>query len=220
MDINAYRPDEFPPFKVTVAPATEPVSTAEARAWVRQDTTADDSTITILIAAARDWVETHTHRALITQTRRAFIPQWPDDDAPILLPGGNVSATPSDTVVEYRNDAGTWTVLATSEYELEAATEDAPAKIWPSLSAGAWPKLSLGLVGDDRRRQGVGFETRGAIRITYVAGYGLAAAVPQPLRQAALLHVGWYYDHRNEPMGDDHFQALHRLIHPFRLTAF
>ena len=220
MDSTTYRPDEFPPFKVTVAPASEPVSTAEARAWVRQDTTADDSTLVILIASARDWVEHHTHRALVTQTRRAFIPQWPDDDAPILLPGGEVSTTGSDTVVEYRNSAGTWTTLATSEYELEPATHETPAKLWPSLSAGAWPKLAQGLISDDRRRNGVGFESHRAIRITYVAGYGLAAAIPQELRTAVLLHVGWHYDHRNEPMSDDHFNALHRVIQKYRLTSF
>ena len=55
-------------------PAEEPVSLAEAKAFLKVDDTAEDGLIGALIAAARLHVESITGRALITQTWRLMLP--------------------------------------------------------------------------------------------------------------------------------------------------
>ena len=54
--------------------AEEPVSLAEAKAFLRLDGTAEDGLVTSLVAAARLHVESITGRALITQTWRLVLP--------------------------------------------------------------------------------------------------------------------------------------------------
>ena len=58
-------------------PAVEPVSLAEAKAYLRVEHDDDDDTIAALIAGARIHVESQTRRALITQTWRLSRDAWP-----------------------------------------------------------------------------------------------------------------------------------------------
>ena len=59
------------------APASEPVSLAEAKLFLRVEHDDDDDLIAALIAAARVQVEAQTRRALITQTWRLVRDVWP-----------------------------------------------------------------------------------------------------------------------------------------------
>jgi len=68
------------------APAIEPLSLAEAKAFLRVETSDDDDVIGALIAGARIHVEAQTRRALITQSWRLAIDAWPDDGRLIVLP--------------------------------------------------------------------------------------------------------------------------------------
>ncbi len=52
------------------APAVEPLSLAEAKAFLRVETSDDDEVIGTLIAGSRIHVEAQTRRALITQNWR------------------------------------------------------------------------------------------------------------------------------------------------------
>src|SRR5215813_11576117 len=61
------------------APALEPVSLDEARAFLRVEHHDDDEVIAALIAGARLHVEAATRRALITQSWRLDFDAWPQD---------------------------------------------------------------------------------------------------------------------------------------------
>src|SRR4051812_37958797 len=59
------------------APAIEPVSLAEAKAFLRVEHDDDDGVIAALVAGARIYVEAQTRRALITQSWRLSLDAWP-----------------------------------------------------------------------------------------------------------------------------------------------
>jgi uncharacterized phiE125 gp8 family phage protein len=67
-------------------PAVEPVSLAEAKAYLRVEHDDDDDTIAALIAGARVHVEAQTRRALITQTWRITRDAWPASGRIAVIP--------------------------------------------------------------------------------------------------------------------------------------
>jgi hypothetical protein len=68
-------------------PALEPVSLAEAKAFLRVEHDDDDEVIAALIAGARIHVETQTRRALITQSWRLTRDAWPQTGRIAVRPG-------------------------------------------------------------------------------------------------------------------------------------
>src|SRR6185295_11579020 len=67
-------------------PAVEPVTLAEAKAYLRVEHDDDDDVIGALIAGARIHVEAQTRRALITQTWRLSHDLWPPDGRLAVVP--------------------------------------------------------------------------------------------------------------------------------------
>ena len=67
-------------------PAVEPVTLAEAKAYLRVEHDDDDDVIASLIAAARSHIEAQTRRALITQTWQIRRDSWPGDGRIRVVP--------------------------------------------------------------------------------------------------------------------------------------
>lgn len=164
----------------TADSTTEPVTLAEAKTHLRVDTTADDSLIEGLIAAARQWVEHYTRRALITQTWAASLHRFPHQECePILLPHSPLQSVDS---IEYLDLSGASTTWAASKYQVDDVSE--PPRILP-VEAEDYPSEQ-----DD---------TFNTVTITFTAGYGDAESdVPQPIRQAMFLLVGEMYERREQ----------------------
>jgi uncharacterized phiE125 gp8 family phage protein len=78
-----------------VAPAAEPVSLAEARAFLRIGTDGDDGVLTQLLIAAREAFEARTGRALVTATfrQRFMAARFAHLDLPCTLVPGRIPAT-------------------------------------------------------------------------------------------------------------------------------
>lgn len=178
-------------------PAEEPVSLDEAKAHLRVDHDTDDDLITALIAAARQFAETFTRRAFVTQTWRLELDAFP---AEIRLPRSPIQAV---TSVQYVDEAGSTQTLGSSLYVLDKATE--PARLIPAYDQ-SWPAAR---------------NFTAALKVTYTAGYGDAAAVPQAIKQALLLLIGHWYERREAvsvaappaemPMAVDALLWQHRL---------
>lgn len=185
----------IPTYEVTSAPASEPVSLADMKAYLRLESgvTADDDLISDLITEAREWVEDYTEQKLITQTITQTLDRWPGSRELIELPQeGRVSdvlyggkgwvellANPvqSITSVTVYDDAGGSAVWSADNYRLATghrarlALEDGAA--WPSATRAT-----------------------DAIEIVYVAGFGDADAVPGPFKAAIKKLVASAYENR------------------------
>ena len=61
-------------------PASEPITLAEAKSYLRVDSSGDDALITSLISTARKLCEEHTQRAFMTQTYNLFLDALEDVD--------------------------------------------------------------------------------------------------------------------------------------------
>lgn len=183
-------------FKMTVAPAAEPVLLADAKAQARIDTTVDDTLVTNLIIGARQWVERYTGRALITQTWQLWMDLWPaatenwwdgvrdgpvtglDQISSISLPRAPLQSVNS---VQYFDNTDVATVWPSSNYFVDTVRE--PGRL--ALRMGAtWPVPS---------------RLTNSIMVEYVCGYGADGTyVPEQIKTAIRQLVAHWYTHRGE----------------------
>ncbi len=204
---------------IVTAPAAEPVGVEEMKLWLRVDTADDDELIAGLIAAARGTVETITHRQLVTATWRlsfrgfpgqvAWPAGFPDverqlaysnsSDAPVTLPKPPVQSITSFTYVN--DETGLATVVTSAEYELDNTRE--PALLWPAYNT-SWPSAR---------------DKPNSVLVTYTAGYGPAASVPEGLRLAIKQLVAYWYGspevRTNANPKDDVPMYLRRMLRQF-----
>ncbi len=169
---SASQRNHIMPSILLAAPAVEPVSLADMKAFLRVETGDDDDIITALIAGSRIHVEAQTRRALVTQSWRLSRDSWPEDGRLTVLPA------PLQTLTAAR----VYDVDGTAnEIDTEAFVPD------PGASALAFAPRALPMPG--RRAAG--------IELDVVVGYGdNASDVPEPLRQAIRLLVAHWYENR------------------------
>ena len=78
----------------TTITGTEPVTLAEAKLYLRIDDNAEDTLIEALISSAREWAETNTNKAIVSQTVAAY---YDKPERTFELPIGNATALTSVT---------------------------------------------------------------------------------------------------------------------------
>jgi uncharacterized phiE125 gp8 family phage protein len=178
-------------------PAVEPVALADARKWLKLETSDDDDVVGALITAARLMVEAQIRRMLITQTWRLIYDRWPNGRL-IKIP-----LAPFQSLVAMRvYDAnGTAQAVSSSLYHVDA-TPDAARIIF-----GAPPPPPG--------------QPAAAIEIDILLGYGASPeSVPEPLRQAIRMLVTDWYENRGDAGADDLANALpssvRALVAPFQ----
>lgn len=158
------------------APGTEPVSTADAKSWMRVDLSDDNDLIDFLIAAARERLEEDAGRSLITQTWELKLDRFPSSDlTAIVLPRPPLISVSSITYVDEDGDTQTW---SSAEYDVDANSE--PGRITPAYNY-TWPSTR---------------DQANAVTITFVAGYGAASAVPKKILAAIKFLAAHWYEHR------------------------
>lgn len=165
----------FDGLTIHTPPASEPLSLAEAKIFLRVDHSDENDLIESLIATARQVVEGWTHRALITQT---VVVTWDRLRSGVWL---EIPKPPlqSVTKIEAREKDGNYSDIATT-YSVDTASLPGRVKFLDM------PDYST--------------EYPAAIKMTYDAGYGDSATdVPNSLRQCVRFLVAHYYDLR-EPV--------------------
>ncbi len=179
------------PMQLITPPAGEPVSLQEAKAHLRVDFDDDDGLIQALIAAARQAAETITNRQLMSARWKLVMDSFPGPSLmgvpagqPFSLPGHAILIHKSPVLnvvsINYLDMAGVLQSMTASNYTVDAACE--PARITPVFGQ-IWP-IALPQIG--------------AVSVTFDAGYGAAASVPEGIKSWIKLRVGSLYAHREE----------------------
>lgn len=201
---------------IITAPASSPVSLADMKAYLRVDTSSDDTLIQDFIDAAAETVKQYIRKSLITETLEltmdGFSSNTIDERLDRLGPGVHTASYPyfigysnevdlpfppiqSITSVTTFNRSNTSAVYSSDNYQLD--------------ETGGRIYLNEGQTWPDNLRD------REAVKIRYVAGYGDADDIPKPIVQVIKQLVGKYYDCREMcEMPDICKQALapYRLI--------
>jgi len=161
----------------------------EAKAHLRVTESAEDDLIESMLWAAQDMAEQATGRALMTQTWELSESEFPSINvwqiqniAPTKLVLGFELTKPvvqSVTSITYTDSEGVVQTLAADQYTL-MNDDFGCSRIVPAYGV-TWPENR----GDS-----------GSIRVTFVAGYANAAAVPQAIKAWIKLQVSSLYENR------------------------
>jgi len=158
---------------VVTPPATEPITLAEMKLHCRIDPSDDDTLVEGLITAARMHLEQMAQTRLITQTLTLSCDDFPDSG--ILYLEGPVQSVTSIEYYDLDGNLQTW-----DEELYQVDTSSNPARIMPAYDC-FWPDY---------------LDDYNSVIVTYVAGYGNAAAVPALMKQALKMLCGHWYNHR------------------------
>jgi uncharacterized phiE125 gp8 family phage protein len=175
-------------------PASEPISLAEAKQYLRVEHEADDELIAALIAAARNAVELSTRRVLMAQRWRVTLHCWPRAGR-IVSP-----VNPLRSLVAAR---------VRGEGEASTALDPAPF----TLDTVSVP----GLIMFERARVQEPGRVLAGIEFDIEAGYGTAVDVPAPLVQAIRLLLAQSYEQRDGVRPDALPETVAALVAPFRI---
>jgi len=171
--------------------STEPITLEEAKLHLKVDSADDNALISSLITTARQFVESWTHRILITTTVEKTY------DVPshsFSLPSPPLQEV---TKIEVVNDDGEKTLVDSSIYDYDSSV-DIPGRV----------KLKSGCTWPDHR-------DFASFIVTFKAGYGDAATdVPEMLRQAILQVLAHYYESRQS---EEIPAGIYTLLAPFKV---
>ena len=163
------------PLQLITPPAEEPVSLIEAKLHLRVEFDEDDTLIASLISAARQAAETLTGRQFTTARWKLVLDGFPR--GAIALAKCPVQSV---VAVNYQDMNLMVQTMPASTYTVDTACE--PGRITPVFGQ-IWP---------------VCLPQIGAVMVTFDAGYGAAAQVPDGIKSWIKLRVGSLYAHREE----------------------
>lgn len=171
---------------LVTAPPVTPLSLTEVKEHLRVDGTDQDNIIQHYLDAATSYLDGEwgkLGRALVTQTWRLTIDEFPDGEIRIPLP-----PLQSITDIRYDDSAGDEQLVSTDDYWVDTSSE--PGWVVPTTSGG-WPTT---------------LDAVNAVRIQFVAGYeatsdsppDYTANIPADTKQGMLLIIGdWMENRRN-----------------------
>lgn len=130
-----------------------------------------------LITGAREYCEEFTRRALASQTIEVYLDWFPCTDR-FELPRPPLQSV---TSLKYKNSAGVETTMAAdTDYLVDA--DSAVGQIVRPYGI-SWPSFTPHPVHP--------------IKVRYTAGYATPNTMPKLIKQAMLLHIGFFYNNRD-----------------------
>jgi uncharacterized phiE125 gp8 family phage protein len=148
-------------------------TTAEAKEFLKVDTSADDTIIDNLVAAATQSCQIYTNCYFIRATVEQYSDNWRGIETLYKSPLADVES------IKYYDKDNTLQTLSSSNYIVDNVSK--PGRIGLDVG-GELPTLA------DRIN---------AVIIKYTAGYGTASSdIPDGIKQAILLTLGNWYENR------------------------
>jgi uncharacterized phiE125 gp8 family phage protein len=164
--------------------------------------TDDDTYVNGLIASALDIVEKITNRKIITQTWEYYLDQFPEGRS-FYIPFGSLQ---SITSIKYYDAGGTLLTFDSANYQYEINNILGIVQLY---NLANYPVTQP--------------EKLSAIIIKFICGYGAAASVPVPIKQAILMLVSVWYENR-EPVSEKNMvnvpMTFDFLLNSFRIYSF
>ena len=191
---------------VKTAPLVEPISLAQAKAFLRVGIDDDDAVIQDMIRSARDKIEATYNRSFMTQSLVLGLDRFVQPGTPVPAYGyplvgmynwgpGGVSPwgwmqpswsvinlrppVQSITSITYTDPSGTTQTLSPSTYVLDKSE---PGRVFPALNK-IWPVTAF---------------IPGSISIEFISGYTDPGLIPDRMKQALRLTLGAFYENREE----------------------
>lgn len=188
--------------KLITPPAVEPVSLEDAYIQCRvqaYDSSGhpDDTLLEALIVAAREHAEGFTGLSMAEQEFEIALDAFPTDE--IKLPMAPLVRISSITYVV----DGAPQTLSSDAYAID--TYQRPGWVFPA-SASSWPAAD---------------SVVNAVKIRYVAGFGVDQVLPKSIVSAMKLLIAHWYEHREEgssvklesiPLGVERILRPHRIL--------
>lgn len=164
-------------------PATDPVTLDEAKAWLRIRTTADDSLLTALITSVTLFGEKFTNRVFVKRTIEGFfsgLSASKFETAPFiqLRRAPLISVDAVEVLVD-----GSYTAF--TDFEVKN-TNGFPRVLFANGIFDANPDT----------------DTPYPLKITFQAGYGVTADVPNDIKTALKAHIAFLYENRGDVLAE------------------
>lgn len=172
-------------YRLITAPTVQPLTLAQLKADLRIDHANDDASIQRMMVEAQEWLERRLQLKLTPQTWEYTFDAFPVNE--VALPFGPVQSIVS---VKYFDTAGDDQTMASADYFVDAVSYSVRPKPW-LLPVVGWPAT---------------IDAVNAVRVTYVAGYVDAAAVPPSIVTAFRLKVREIFD------GDDTSAQVNNML--------
>ena len=184
--------------RVTSEPAAEPVSTADMKAWLKVGNTADDDLIDDLVKAVRQEVELYLNRSLITQTRVAHFDQF---STFVDIPYGPIQSI--SQVKRIDPDESETTLTENIDFYIKSSRD-------VRLYFPEGTNLGFEYVP-------ITGETIYGLQVQYIAGYGMATAIPDAIIKTIKKLVAYdYADRMGELSMESNRSRLFNEIHPYK----
>lgn len=162
------------------SPVGEPVTLQEAKDHLRVTWSAEDDLITRLIAGAREAFERETGRQILAASWRGYLDRFPlfDHEAIEIAKPPLVDVT----AVSYVDTSGVSQVWATSEYDFD-------------VFAGPFAQRGM-IYPKPEKEYPLTRRLPNAVLVDFDAGYGVAADVPDEIKEALFAWIGHHYRNR------------------------
>jgi uncharacterized phiE125 gp8 family phage protein len=165
-------------FTIVTQPTEFPVTLDEAKDHLRITDTDNDARIRSLITTATNYVELYIGRVFITQTWDMWLDEF-QSVIPIIKPP--LQSVTSISYVDTSGDTQTISSSPITTYDVD--TDSIPGRVFLAYNE-SWPNTRA---------------IKKAVKIRFIAGYGTAEDVPEPIKQAILLMISHWYEIR-EPI--------------------